>query len=287
MWYNMPMNAEIIKFIQSFSNPVLDYVFQGITALGEEYFYIVAMAIVYWCVNKSFGYRMGFICLSSSLVNVGIKESLKVPRPIGEPGIRSLRIETATGYSFPSGHTQGVTSFWVTVMGKLKQKWVKALGFIIIFLVAISRVYLGVHRPIDVLAGFLMGLIWVCICGAVFNYVDKTGSSKALLMLLIPMLLGMLFFKTPEYYKMAGTLVGFYFGFIVEPKYINFSEKGTMTFQCIKILGGIAGVFGVKTLLKVLLPESIFSDFLRYFIVAVWVTIIMPIIINKINKPKS
>jgi membrane-associated phospholipid phosphatase len=106
MWYNLPVNAEVIKFVQSFSNPFLDRLFQYITMMGEEYFFVIALTLIYWCIDKRFGYKIGFAILGSTALNSGIKEIFKVPRPIGEDGIRSLRTETAGGYSFPSGHTR-------------------------------------------------------------------------------------------------------------------------------------------------------------------------------------
>lgn len=85
------MTLEIIEFIQSFSSPFLDSFFQLVTMVGEEYFFILLFAVVFWCINKEFGYRLGFACLSFGLVSIGIKETLRVPRPVGIEGIRSLR----------------------------------------------------------------------------------------------------------------------------------------------------------------------------------------------------
>jgi membrane-associated phospholipid phosphatase len=106
----------ILKYVQSFSNETLDSFFEIITMLGEEWFFIILFAIFFWCFNKSFGYKLAFICLTSAAINTIIKEIVKLPRPIGYEGIKSIRVETAEGYSFPSGHTQQSSSLFATLM---------------------------------------------------------------------------------------------------------------------------------------------------------------------------
>ena len=72
-------------------------------------------AIMYWCVNKKYGQKLLFALIPNIVINTGIKEFVKAPRPIGTAGLESLRVSTATGYSFPSGHTQTATTFWTSL----------------------------------------------------------------------------------------------------------------------------------------------------------------------------
>ena len=138
---------EIIYFIQSFSNPFLDRFFQMITMLGEDLFFIIVVGIVFWTVSKRFAYQMAFVYLGSGLLNWLIKEIFKVPRIIGQEGVRSLRVETAGGYSFPSGHTQTSASFWTLLMTRYRKIWFYILAVIIMILIGVSRLYLGVSPP--------------------------------------------------------------------------------------------------------------------------------------------
>ena len=108
----MEFELNIIRAIQSIANPFLDGLFQFITMFGEEAILIPLIAVIYWSFNKKMAEYIAYASLTSVLVNGAIKDIFKAKRPIGEPGIRSLRVETATGYSFPSGHTQGTASFW-------------------------------------------------------------------------------------------------------------------------------------------------------------------------------
>ena len=134
----MDIMLEILKFIQSFSNDTFDFLFELITMLGEDYFFIIVTALFYWCFNKNLGYKLAFIYLTSGTINTMIKEIIKFPRPIGYEGIRSIRVETAGGYSFPSGHTQQTTSLFTTLMIVFKKKWLYFVGIISMLLVAFS-----------------------------------------------------------------------------------------------------------------------------------------------------
>ncbi|MGE5678026.1 MAG: phosphatase PAP2 family protein, partial [Pseudomonadota bacterium] len=186
---------ELIRFIQQFSNPILDIFFQLVTMIGEDTFFILVTAIIYWCIDKELGYRLGFVTVTSACVNFGIKELLKIPRPIGEPGIRSLRVHTAEGYSFPSGHTQNTTTLWTFFMLIIRRSWFYAAGILVILMVGVSRLYLGVHTPYDVAGGILIGSAWVFFWGYL---VDKAGKDNEMKLYIVTTLIasaGMLFFR--------------------------------------------------------------------------------------------
>lgn len=282
MWYNAPFNAEIIKFIQTFANPLLDEFFVLATMMGEESFFMFAAVFVFWCLDKDFGYRLGFAYLSNGVINSGIKETLQIPRPIGEAGIRSMRVETAGGYSFPSGHSQCASSFWTSVMIRVKKGWMYALGIVLILLVGVSRLYLGVHRPIDVFVGIAIGTAWVFISNFMFNFAEKTGKKLIFLIFIIPMLALLFVLPNAELYKSSGTVLAFYLGYLIEPKYIKFEVKAGLIAQALKLIIGISVMMGIRILVKPLLPEAILSDFFRYFLMGIWVTIGAPFIFVKL-----
>jgi membrane-associated phospholipid phosphatase len=287
LWYNAPINGEIIRFIQAFSNPFLDNVFVSITMLGEEYFFIIALSLIYWCIDKNMGYRIGFTYLSSMVLNAGIKEVLQVPRPIGETGIRSLRIETATGSSFPSGHTQGVATFWISLMTNTKKSWTYILGSIIILMVALSRIYLGVHRPVDVVGSIVIAAVWVFIVNMIFDYI-KTGGNKAILLLtIIPMVICAVILKDADYYKALGVSIGFFIGYIIEPKYINFNVRAGLLKQVFKLFLGLSVAIAIKVLTKLILPETLLGDLIRYIIIGLWITLGATYIFDRLFRNRN
>ena len=286
MWYNAPFNAEIIKFIQSFANPYLDKLFVMVTMMGEETFFMIVALVIFWCVNKEFGYRMGFAYLSNGVINGVVKNIFKVPRPIGEPGIRSLRTETAGGYSFPSGHTQGTTSMWTSIMVKVKKKWMYVLGIVLIVLVGISRLYLGVHRPVDVIFGFAIGITWVFVSNYMFDISERTGKKSIFLVIIIPLIVLLFIIHDADYYKASAVVLAFYAGYIIEPKYIKYDVKAKFLFQILKLVFGAAVLMGIRILLKAVLPQSIISDFFRYFAMGLWVTVGAPYVFTKFKMNK-
>lgn len=275
---------EIIKLVQSFSNPFLDRLFQIITMIGEDYFFIIAITFVFWCINKNFGYKLGFTYLLSMLINGAVKDVLKVPRPIGQSGIRSLRIETATGYSFPSGHTQGTATFWTLLMIKARKWWVYIIGSACILLVGLSRIYLGVHTPVDVAGGMLIGICWVFVSNKLFDLAERVEKKGIMLILILPVIIGLFFFSSRDYFKVSGIIASFIIGYIIESSYIMYKPQGEIWKQGVKYVTGIAVLLCMKTFIKHLLPDHGISDFLRYFIMGMWVTVFAPILFKIIFK---
>ena len=274
---------EILRYFQSFSNQPLDSFFELITMLGEDLFFIIVVAIFYWCINKSFGYKLAFVYLTSGAFNTIIKEIVKFPRPIGYEGIKSSRVETAGGYSFPSGHTQQSTSLFTTIMVAFKKKWLYLLGVLAILLVGFSRMYLGVHWPTDVIGGLVIGIIWTIIAIRLFDWSKDKGKPVLLGAFVIPMLICILFIQTATYYKAVGTLTALWVGYIIENKYINYETKAVWWKQIIKLIIGFLGLILIKVYLKKLLPISIYSDFLRYALMGIWMTLICPIIYRALH----
>ena len=274
---------EILKYFQSFSNQTLDSLFELITMLGEDIFFIIVAALFYWCFNKSFGYKLAFVYLTCGAFNTIIKEIVKFPRPIGYEGIKSTRVETAGGYSFPSGHTQQSTSLFTTLMAEFKKKWLYLVGVLAILLVGFSRMYLGVHWPTDVIGGLVIGIIWTIIAIRLFDWSKDKGKPVLLGVFVIPMLICILFFQTATYYKAVGTLTALWVGYIIENKYINYETKAVWWKQIIKLIIGFLGLILIKVYLKKLLPLSIYSDFLRYALMGIWLTVISPIIFRALH----
>ena len=269
---------ELIKLIQSFSNPFLDIVFQLITMMGEDIFFMFITAVIYWCIDKELGYKLGFVTLTSATVNCGIKDLLKIPRPIGEPGIRSLRVQTAEGYSFPSGHTQNTTTLWFFFMLQFRRAWLYMIGILIIVLVGISRLYLGVHTPLDVAGGMIIGVVWVVIWSSIYEISRKQKSKSILIIAVALALIGLLEFKDANYYKVVGALTGLLIGYLIEPRFIKFEEKASFLQQIFKVSFGLAVAYVLRLALKSALPEILISDFFRYLILLLWITIAAPLL---------
>lgn len=218
----MNFQLNVLKFFQSIRTPILNALFLILTISTEVPVIILLTAITYWCINKKYGHKLLFTLIPNIVINTGIKEFVKAPRPIGIAGIESLRTQTATGYSFPSGHTQTATTFWTSLMIIFKKKWTYILGTIIILGVGISRLYLGVHWPVDVIFGWIFGIVFTVIFAKLFDIVDESKNYKLLFFVLIPFILFIFIVKSESYIKILGLLLGLIIGYIIEDKFIKF-----------------------------------------------------------------
>lgn len=274
-------NTTIVKFLQQFSNPFLDKAAELVTMTGEQYFSIVVIVVIYLCIDKNLGYKLGFASLFSNSINSLVKNIFKVPRLIGTSGVRSLRLETAGGYSFPSGHTQNTSVLWTNLMKNTKKRWTYILGTIMIISVALSRLYLGVHRPVDVVFGFIFGLLCMFIVNGVFNCKEFMIRIYSLLVLIAISLAVVIEYGDSDLYKQFGSMIGFFIGYLIESKFIRFKEKASVTQSIIKILIALMGYFILDLGLKAVLPDLKLFAGVRYFIIILWMTIGTTSIIKK------
>jgi membrane-associated phospholipid phosphatase len=281
------MVVDIIKLVQSISNPFFDMLFQLITMLGEDTFCILVTAVIYWCIDKDMGYKLGFVTLSSAVVNLGIKDFFKVPRPIGEPGIRSLRVHTAEGYSFPSGHTQNTATLWTFFMLRFRRRWLYAVGILIILLVGLSRLYLGVHTPMDVIGGMIIGAVWAAAWGYLYDISIIRKNNVAVVLTALTATIGMFLFKDANYYKAVGALTGLLLGYLVEPRFINFKVKSSLTMQVLKVSSGLGLVYALLSVLKRVLPETLIAGYVSYLLLLLWITIAIPFIFKHLSMDRA
>lgn len=278
---------DMLKWIQSMRNPIMDNLFTKITILGEEYFAIGVLCLILWCINKKLGYVIGFSYLTSWIVNFSLKEVFHVPRPfVLDKKIIPIRPETATGFSFPSGHTQSISSISTSFGISFKKWWLYICAAVLIILVAGSRLYLGVHTLLDVSVGALVGIVWSFAASMLFSYAEVSNHRSLLLLMLIPMILGMIFIHTNDYYKIAGTFTSFIIGYFLDYYYIHYETKCHPFQQVIKFIVGMTVLLAIKFIVKELLDDSLFTNYLRYSVVGFWITVAAPLLFNKLFKKR-
>lgn len=296
----MNIQINILKFFQSIRNPILNALFLILTISTETPVIVILIAIMYWCINKKYGQKLLFTLIPNIVINTGIKEFVKAPRPIGTAGLESLRVSTATGYSFPSGHTQTATTFWTSLIIIFKKKWIYILGSVMILGVGVSRLYLGVHWPIDVIAGWIFGILFTVIFAKIFDIVDENKNYKLLLLVLIPFIIFIFIVKSESYIKMFGLLVGFVLGYIIEDSFIKFktiddykkevnfsskvdTNKGYIVKSAYRFILGIFTLLAVYLVLKYIMPEYVLFNFIRYLIISLYAVAGVPALF-KISK---
>lgn len=287
-----------LYLLESIRNPILDILFSIITLCGEETVFMAVGMVVFWCVSKYQGYYLLCTGFVGTAVNQFLKMLFRVPRPwIKDPDftiVESAR-EAATGYSFPSGHTQTSVGLFGGLARANKQRWLKIVSVALCVLVPLSRMYLGVHTPADVLVSTCIALVLVFAAYPLFKKVEKSPKTMyailfSLTALMIAYLLFIMLYQFPEevYHidnvhnlisarKNAFTLTGCILGFILvytaDLKWVKFDTKAVWWAQIIKAVGGLLIVLAAKELLKfplnAFLPENTWARLVRYFLIVV------------------
>ncbi|MDR2419530.1 MAG: phosphatase PAP2 family protein [Treponema sp.] len=158
---------DLIKAIQTIESPTLTVLMKAITTLGTEMFYLPILLWLFWCIDEKKGIRCMLLFLLSAALNAFMKDLLKQPRPFNFEPALGLAFESS--YGIPSGHAQLSLTFWGFLASWLTARtnvrfarrcwlvWACAIG--IVLLIAFTRLYLGVHFPTDILAGWLLGIL--------------------------------------------------------------------------------------------------------------------------------
>ena len=180
---------ELLRFIESIRTPFLDTLIGLITRLGEETIGIVLLCLVFWCVSKKIAYVIGVAFFLSSLTVQGMKICFRIERPwVIDPTFEPVpgAKEYATGYAFPSGHTQSAAAFYGALGSQVKPMVFKIILFAIPVLVAFSRLYLGVHTLQDVLVSLVITflLIWLT-CKIITSDVESKKKELAISLFMI------------------------------------------------------------------------------------------------------
>lgn len=297
---------EFLRFLMGIRNPVQDVFFGLVTRLGEETVTIVVLCVLYWCVSKKLAYGIGVAYFVSGLSVQGLKIAFRVERPWAlDPSIRPVgsALTAATGYSFPSGHTQAAAALFGTLGFAAKKRWQTVACLMVVVLVGFSRMYLGVHTPVDVFTGMALTLVavWIVTKFLMTDYAYShkreiiLASSLAVLAFAVLVLaLSMYNNGIIEYdyvsdcCKAVGAGFGFAVGMYAERRYIQFDTKTDNNWmQILKFVLGFAGLMAVKEGLKLIIGTGLAVDTLRYFLVIIWAIAVFPIIIKKCFQKKT
>lgn len=280
-----------------------------ISALGTEEFFLLTLPAIYWCINKRLGRQLGYFFLASALINNILKNLLRTPRPFWL--MPAIQRGEAEGFGIPSGHVQNATTVVLILAAYVRRSWFWFLGLFYIFLMALSRLYLGVHALQDITVGFALGLL---LFGAFIvwqqflydRYSKQILGRRLLLMVLIPTVLaaiylGFFFLIGPadtdvawaDYIPAAelngyedivsslAGLFGFGIGILLESSRIRFLVEGSVWQRVGRYVLGMIVALGIWAGLRAVFPaEPIWLAlpfrFLRYLLLLLWVTYFAP-----------
>jgi membrane-associated phospholipid phosphatase len=263
---------ETIEALQKFFGEQSQLFSLTITYLGSESAYILLLSLYYWLIDPSAGRRLGIMLSLSFCSNELLKDLFAIPRPYAvNPEVATDAAQaSAEDYSFPSGHAQGAATFWGGLALHYQRGWLWVLAIAMMVLVALSRVVLGVHYPIDVVAGLVIGFsfAWLSIRVPPMPWLVSTLWRRAAIVVCC----GALAIAIPDIAKPLGVLAGFG---VFQPEFNPPKRWGQRAFMGIF---GLAASFAVLFALRALftwLSTPEWADFWRYglltaFIVAGW-----------------
>ena len=129
-----------------------------LSALGSEPFFLLLLPLVFWNIDRRLGARLGALLIFNIAFNDVIKVAFGMPRPFWSAGVRQLAPAPETTFGFPSGHAQNSAALWtfLALQTRRPRLWC-ALALVLLVLVALSRLFLGAHYPLDVVGGALIG----------------------------------------------------------------------------------------------------------------------------------
>jgi membrane-associated phospholipid phosphatase len=225
---------DVIRFIQTAASPPLTAFMRAISVLGSAATFIVLLLpLIYWCVDEKKCLRIGTVVLLSVWLNLVLKYVFDQPRPVFagyDPSVGMLPLagEATTG-GFPSGHAQNSLVFLIIIASLLKKKLFYGVAAFLCLLIGFSRIYLGMHFPTDILGGWLIGGLILCIYFLLANRIETlitAGGTRAGLISATALSFIMILYRpVTEILNPAGMLLGLAAGYCLNRLYIGFTAS--------------------------------------------------------------
>ena len=294
---------EFLYWLESIRNPVLDTLMLIFTEFGNELLFIVAGLLMFWCVDKKQGYFVLLTGFFGVYINQFLKIACRIPRPwVLDPNFTIVEAarEAASGYSFPSGHTQTAVGCYGALAVCRKEKWVRIVGIVMCLLIPFTRMYLGVHTPWDVGVSIVIALTLICILWPLFY---EFGHQRKLMYPLMGVLsvfaVAFLLFVTlynfpsdidaanfesavKNAYKFLGCTLGMWVIYEADARFIKFDTKSAKWWaQIIKLAVGFGLLLlvmeGSKPLFNLIFKGNYIAYAIRYFCTVLFAGAVWPL----------
>lgn len=290
-----------LYFLEGIRTPFLDKLMGLVTNLGGETLFIAAAIIIFWCLDKKCGYYMLTVGFSGVIISQFLKLWYRIPRPwVVDPDftiVESARADAA-GYSFPSGHTQTVFATLGAPARYTKKLWLRIILIVFLLIVPFSRMYVGVHTPLDVGVAFATGLVLVFVLYPVFEKMDEKPG-RVYVMFSIFILLSLAFVLFVEFYRFPADIdmenytsgvknaymilassIALLITYHVDRKHLKIDTEAVWWAQIIKLAVGAGVALAIKSGLKEPLLDlfngSGIAHAVRYFLLIIFCGIIWP-----------
>jgi membrane-associated phospholipid phosphatase len=252
------VGIDFIQAIQVVHGPVLDAVFKAITFMGEEEFFLVLLPLIFWCVDPAAGARLVVVFLLSAYVNSGLKDVFRHPRPFDLD--TTVKLHEVGGYGLPSGHSQSAVVVWGTVAVEFRKRWLWIVAVALMVLIGFSRIYLGVHFPTDVLAGWTVGAVVLALYVAwgprIEAWLRRADLARQLAVAVVVPLALMLVHPTKDTTSSMAVLMGLGVGMALSQRIVPYATAGSPGQRALRFLVGVLGVLVLYLGLSLLFPSE-------------------------------
>ena len=294
---------EFLYQLEAIRTPVLDAIMLLLTELGGELLFIVAGMLMFWCIDKKQGYFILLTGFFGVYINQFLKIACRIPRPwVLDPNFTIVEAarEAATGYSFPSGHTQTAVGCYAALAVCRRERWVRIVGVIMALLIPFTRMYLGVHTPLDVGVSVVIALALIAVLWPLFNrYGHRQSLMYPLMGILTAMGISFLLYLSlysfpadmdlanyesalENAYKFLGCGLGMWVIYEIDTRFIGFETKtATWWAQILKLVAGFGLLLlvmeGSKPLLNLIFRGSPVAHTIRYFCTVLFAGVVWPL----------
>ncbi len=294
-----------LYFLTGLRNPVLDHLMLAISFLGTPFFVFGLIFWFYINVNKDEACGMIFSFTISCVLAQGIKIVIRAPRPwaLGNGDFTPVEGARAssTGYSFPSVHSQSASAFSLSYIYYNKERYRRIAASVYLALVVFSRMYLGVHTPLDVLGGFTLSALVTVIVVHLLRKGGPDASGDGSFLFFLAAISALLIFlgaaflingtvsasNTKDAFSTAGLSLGVVIGVFLEHHFIHLSTEGTFLKKVLRFAIALAAGLAINAALKAVFTSHPFFTVLRYGILGLWFTGIVPFLLTKLKLSTS
>lgn len=166
----------VFQWIASWANPVCDILFRAATDLGYHTFYYLVLAPLFWVADRRRAGVLFLLILASGLLNTTAKLLIHTPRPDPQfARVLDFRPYRSGSNAFPSGHAQNAVVFWTSLAWWVRRRWFSVLAAGLTAMISFSRLYLGVHFPIDVVGGLALGAVVMIVLPPMLERWSRAG----------------------------------------------------------------------------------------------------------------
>jgi membrane-associated phospholipid phosphatase len=317
----MEQSINLILTLQNLSQWLIS-IMRAFTFMGYEEFYLLVIPAIYWCFDSSLGARLTIMLVATSSINETLKMVFHSPRPFWISS-QVDPMSPDTNFGIPSGHAQNAVSIWGVLAAALKRRWAWVIYIAVAVLIGLSRLFTGMHFPVDILIGWIIGIILLIIFLGLDQPVTqwvKQQTTRGKTTLIIGISMVILLFGNLAIWNLngwilpaewidtarlsggaipepisrnpitstAGVFLGLGVGLVLLGQHGGFNPKGTLWKRSLRYLLGIIGTLAIWAGLKAVFPSG--EEFvpqalryLRYAALGIWVAVGAPLLFLKLN----